>query len=75
MGKDSEYHSIADLRGTTIGISRPGSGSQTMAAVMAMQQGWVDVKTGEPEELSFKGLLAYPTLCYVLSLPHSERRH
>ncbi|EJD49607.1 hypothetical protein AURDEDRAFT_112456 [Auricularia subglabra TFB-10046 SS5] len=53
-GKDSKYNSISDLRGTTIGISRPGSGSQTMASVMAMQQGWVVPKTGEPEELSFK---------------------
>ncbi|KZW02843.1 periplasmic binding protein-like II [Exidia glandulosa HHB12029] len=54
VGKDSKYNSIADLRGTTIGISRPGSGSQTMASVMAMQQGWVDPATGAPEELSFK---------------------
>ncbi|TBU33329.1 periplasmic binding protein-like II [Dichomitus squalens] len=39
-GKNSEYNSIADLKGTTIGISRYGSGSQTMAYVMALQQGW-----------------------------------
>ncbi|KAI0707317.1 periplasmic binding protein-like II [Earliella scabrosa] len=39
-GKESKYNSIADLKGTTIGISRYGSGSQTMAYVMALQQGW-----------------------------------
>ncbi|ETW83162.1 hypothetical protein HETIRDRAFT_316275 [Heterobasidion irregulare TC 32-1] len=39
-GKDSKYKSIADLKGTPLGISRPGSGSQTMASVMALQQGW-----------------------------------
>ncbi|KAI9066233.1 periplasmic binding protein-like II [Trametes sanguinea] len=39
-GKNSSYNSISDLKGTTIGISRYGSGSQTMAYVMALQQGW-----------------------------------
>ncbi|KAF8589809.1 periplasmic binding protein-like II [Ramaria rubella] len=39
-GTKSKYQSIADLKGTTIGISRPGSGSQTMAAVMALQHKW-----------------------------------
>ncbi|KAI0078744.1 periplasmic binding protein-like II [Panus rudis PR-1116 ss-1] len=39
-GKDSKYQSIADLKDTTLGISRYGSGSQTMAYVMALQQGW-----------------------------------
>ncbi|OSD06638.1 periplasmic binding protein-like II [Trametes coccinea BRFM310] len=39
-GKNSPYNSISDLQGTTIGISRYGSGSQTMAYVMALQQGW-----------------------------------
>ncbi|ESK87255.1 hypothetical protein Moror_5791 [Moniliophthora roreri MCA 2997] len=39
-GKDSKYNSIADLKDTTVGISRIGSGSQTMAYVMALQQGW-----------------------------------
>ncbi|KIP07629.1 hypothetical protein PHLGIDRAFT_411239 [Phlebiopsis gigantea 11061_1 CR5-6] len=39
-GKDTKYQSIADLKDTTIGISRHGSGSQTMAYVMALQQGW-----------------------------------
>ncbi|KAJ1307539.1 hypothetical protein OPQ81_001636 [Rhizoctonia solani] len=40
-GKDSKYQSIDDLRGTKLGISRIGSGSQTMANVMAMQRNWV----------------------------------
>ncbi|KAL0954919.1 hypothetical protein HGRIS_003851 [Hohenbuehelia grisea] len=39
-GKDSKFQSISDLRDTTMGISRPGSGSQTMAHIMALQQGW-----------------------------------
>ncbi|KAG9314999.1 hypothetical protein JVU11DRAFT_4108 [Chiua virens] len=38
--KDSPYNHISDLQGTTLGISRNGSGSQTMAYVMALQQGW-----------------------------------
>ncbi|KAF8169757.1 hypothetical protein BJ912DRAFT_912578 [Pholiota molesta] len=39
-GTKSKFNSISDLKGTTIGISRNGSGSQTMAYVMALQQGW-----------------------------------
>ncbi|KAJ7126868.1 periplasmic binding protein-like II [Mycena epipterygia] len=39
-GKDTKFKDISDLKGTTIGISRLGSGSQTMAYVMALQQGW-----------------------------------
>jgi len=39
-GIDSKYQSISDLQNTTLGISRLGSGSQTMAYVMALQQGW-----------------------------------
>jgi len=48
-GAKSEYQSIADLEGTPIGISRIGSGSQTMAYVMALQQGWAT------DALQFKG--------------------
>ncbi|KLO08930.1 periplasmic binding protein-like II [Schizopora paradoxa] len=47
-GKSSKYNNIDDLKGTTIGISRPGSGSQTMALVMALQQNW------EPKDVDFK---------------------
>ncbi|KAG7089456.1 hypothetical protein E1B28_011141 [Marasmius oreades] len=39
-GKESQYNNISDLKDTTIGISRIGSGSQTMAYVMALQQDW-----------------------------------
>jgi hypothetical protein len=38
--KPSAYNQISDLQGSTIGISRNGSGSQTMAYVMALQQNW-----------------------------------
>ncbi|KJA26243.1 hypothetical protein HYPSUDRAFT_213291 [Hypholoma sublateritium FD-334 SS-4] len=47
-GMKSQYNTISDLKGTTIGISRNGSGSQTMAYVMALQQGW------PTDELKFK---------------------
>ncbi|KAI0001407.1 periplasmic binding protein-like II [Russula compacta] len=39
-GVKSEYQSIPDLEGMPIGISRIGSGSQTMAYVLALQRGW-----------------------------------
>ncbi|CAE6441786.1 unnamed protein product [Rhizoctonia solani] len=52
-GKDSKYQSIDDLRGTKLGISRVGSGSQTMASVMAMQKNWVD-KDGQVEMPEFQ---------------------
>ncbi|KDN50453.1 hypothetical protein RSAG8_00951, partial [Rhizoctonia solani AG-8 WAC10335] len=52
-GKDSKYQSIDDLRGTKLGISRVGSGSQTMASVMAMQKNWVD-KDGQVEMPDFQ---------------------
>jgi len=38
--KDSKYKEITDLKGTNMGISRFGSGSHTMAYVMALKQGW-----------------------------------
>ncbi|KAF9052477.1 periplasmic binding protein-like II [Hymenopellis radicata] len=47
-GIDSKYNSIADLKDTTMGISRLGSGSQTMAYVMGLQQNWPS------EDLKFK---------------------
>lgn len=49
----SQYMSIDDLRGTPIGISRIGSGSQIMASVMALQHGWTDAE-GRVDELKFK---------------------
>jgi len=48
-GIESKYQNIAELEGTPIGISRVGSGSQTMAYVMARQQGWTT------DTLQFKG--------------------
>ena len=48
-GVESKYQNIAELEGTPIGISRVGSGSQTMAYVMAQQQGWTT------DTLQFKG--------------------
>ncbi|CAO1623205.1 unnamed protein product [Parajaminaea phylloscopi] len=42
------YNAIGDLRGTTMGISRLGSGSQVMASVMALNEGWA------PSDVSFK---------------------
>ena len=51
-GANSRYHSIANLEGTPIGISRIGSGSQTMAYVMALQQGW------PTDKLQFEGVYA-----------------
>ncbi|KAI0035401.1 periplasmic binding protein-like II [Vararia minispora EC-137] len=47
-GASSPYKSIADLKGTKIGISRPGSGSQTMAYVMALNEHW------SPDALQFQ---------------------
>ncbi|KAM6504332.1 periplasmic binding protein-like II [Amanita muscaria] len=38
-GKNTAFNAISDLEGTTLGISRPGSGSQTMAYVMSLQNG------------------------------------
>ena len=51
-GKDTKYQSIDDLKDTTLGISRYGSGSQVMAYVMALQKGW---PTGQ---LKFQGTSA-----------------
>jgi len=53
-GSNTRYSSIGDLRNTTLGISRQGSGSQTMATVMALQQGWVDRETNTVEDLKFQ---------------------
>ncbi|WVQ83189.1 hypothetical protein IAT38_005328 [Cryptococcus sp. DSM 104549] len=48
-GKDSKYQTVDDLKGTTFGISRLGSGSQVMASVLSLQQGW-----SEEEQPKFK---------------------
>ncbi|SPO20093.1 uncharacterized protein UTRI_00488_B [Ustilago trichophora] len=50
----ASFNSIADLKGTKIGISRIGSGSQIMASVMALQHGW-NASTGDKKgEIEFK---------------------
>lgn len=56
-GHDSPYKQISDLQGTTLGISRYGSGSHTMAYVMALQQGWAtdQLKFGVKNDI--RGLL------------------
>ncbi|PWN50522.1 hypothetical protein IE53DRAFT_362301 [Violaceomyces palustris] len=51
--KASGYNSISDLQGTKIGISRIGSGSQIMASVMALQNGWTDAE-GKVKDIEFK---------------------
>ncbi|SAM69311.1 uncharacterized protein UBRO_00663 [Ustilago bromivora] len=49
-----KYKSISDLKGTKIGISRIGSGSQIMASVMALQHGWNTSAEGKGGEIEFK---------------------
>jgi DNA-binding transcriptional LysR family regulator len=39
-GAQSPYHTIADLKGKPFAISRPGSGSQLMAFLLAQREGW-----------------------------------
>lgn len=51
-GKDSQYNSVDDLKGSTFGISRLGSGSQVMASVLSLNQGW-----SEADQPKFKGAL------------------
>ncbi|WWC86776.1 uncharacterized protein L201_001655 [Kwoniella dendrophila CBS 6074] len=48
-GRDSKYNSVDDLKGTTFGISRLGSGSQVMASVLSLNEGWT-----EEEQPKFK---------------------
>ncbi|KAH9838280.1 periplasmic binding protein-like II [Rhodofomes roseus] len=56
-GKDTQYKEISDLQKTTIGISRYGSGSQTMAYVMALQQGWPTDKMQFQVNNDIRGLI------------------
>lgn len=59
-----KYQSIDDLRGTTLGISRVGSGSQIMASVMALQRSWPTGGEGAAEEggISFHIDNTFPSL-------------
>ncbi|GBE87971.1 periplasmic binding protein-like II [Sparassis latifolia] len=56
-GRDTKYKTVSELRGTTLGISRYGSGSQTMAFVMALQQGWPTDKLQFKLNNDIRGLL------------------
>jgi len=56
-GKDTQYKGIPDLQETSIGISRYGSGSQTMAYVMALQQGWPTDKMQFQVNNDIRGLI------------------
>lgn len=57
-GARAEFNSIVDLKGQRMGISRPGSGSQVMASIMALQQGWTtkDSQLGFVVNDSFQNL-------------------
>ncbi|KAI0317062.1 periplasmic binding protein-like II, partial [Amylostereum chailletii] len=62
-GKTSPYASIADLApaegkpAVPLGISRHGSGSQTMAYVMALQQGWATERLQFQVNNDIRGLI------------------
>ena len=38
----SKYQTVADLRHAKVGVSRLGSGSNLMASVLGLEQGWTD---------------------------------
>ncbi|KAH9909651.1 hypothetical protein F4778DRAFT_775565 [Xylariomycetidae sp. FL2044] len=46
--KRPEIKSVSDLKGSKIGISRLGSGSQVMGYVLADQQGWLTSSSSPP---------------------------
>lgn len=52
----SKYKGIGDLKGSDIGISRVGSGSQIMGSVMALQQQWGPSDIGFAVKDTFQGL-------------------
>ncbi|GAA6062516.1 hypothetical protein JCM10212_001566 [Sporobolomyces blumeae] len=61
VGQDSRYEKLADLKGEKIGISRIGSGSQVMANVMALNEGWVD-EDGKVLPIDFEVLDTFKNL-------------
>ncbi|GAA5941312.1 substrate-binding domain-containing protein [Sporobolomyces koalae] len=61
VGKDSKYEKLEDLKGEKIGISRIGSGSQVMASVMALNEGWVDSE-GKVSPIDFEVLDTFKNL-------------
>ncbi|KAG8919143.1 hypothetical protein FRC01_001450 [Tulasnella sp. 417] len=60
-GKDSKHNSRADLKGTTFGISRFGSGSELMVKLMARQERWVKGDGEELEDIDFKVPTPWPS--------------
>ncbi|GAA5882997.1 hypothetical protein JCM16303_006783 [Sporobolomyces ruberrimus] len=61
VGKDSKYEKLGDLKGEKIGISRIGSGSQVMASVMALNEGWTD-SDGKVSPIDFEVLDTFKNL-------------
>ncbi|GAA6006709.1 hypothetical protein JCM11491_003152 [Sporobolomyces phaffii] len=61
VGKDSKYEKLQDLEGEKIGISRIGSGSQVMASVMALNEGWTD-QDGKVSPIDFQVLDTFKNL-------------
>ncbi|GAA5957954.1 hypothetical protein JCM3765_006214 [Sporobolomyces pararoseus] len=61
VGKDSKYQKLEDLKGEKIGISRIGSGSQVMASVMALNEGWTDAD-GKVSPIDFEVLDTFKAL-------------
>ncbi|KAI0024479.1 hypothetical protein F4780DRAFT_725577 [Xylariomycetidae sp. FL0641] len=60
--KRPEINSVADLKGSKIGISRLGSGSQVMGYVLADQQGWLSSDASTPPFSDFKILHNFANL-------------
>ncbi|KAF2469617.1 ABC-type nitrate/sulfonate/bicarbonate transport systems periplasmic components-like protein-like protein [Lindgomyces ingoldianus] len=44
----TDLHTIADLKGKRVGVSRVGSGSYVMSYVLADQNGWLDPSSPDP---------------------------
>ncbi|GAA5902387.1 substrate-binding domain-containing protein [Sporobolomyces salmoneus] len=62
VGKDAtKYQKLSDLKGEKIGISRIGSGSQVMASVMALNEGWTDAD-GKVSPIDFEVLDTFKAL-------------
>ncbi|TCD64813.1 hypothetical protein EIP91_003594 [Steccherinum ochraceum] len=57
-GPKTAFKNISDLQNTSLGISRLGSGSQTMAYVMALQNGWPTDKLDFKINNDIHGLIA-----------------
>ncbi|KAI1182805.1 hypothetical protein F5B17DRAFT_435247 [Nemania serpens] len=60
--KRPEIDSVASLKGSKIGISRIGSGSQVMGYVLADQQGWLSPSSSSPPYSDFVVLQNFANL-------------